>query len=129
MSATLRLNKTLTILECGVCAIDFAMPETLHEKRLQDGKDFYCPHGHMIHYSETENQRLKRQLDWARDDAAGARARADQAEATTRAVKGHNTRLKKRASAGVCPCCNRTFKQLARHMKSQHPEYPEEADA
>jgi hypothetical protein len=24
---------------------------------------------------------------------------------------------------GVCPCCNRTFQQLARHMKAKHPGY------
>jgi hypothetical protein len=22
-----------------------------------------------------------------------------------------------------CPCCNRTFQQLARHMKAKHPEH------
>lgn len=24
---------------------------------------------------------------------------------------------------GVCPCCNRSFKDVHRHMKSQHPEF------
>jgi hypothetical protein len=23
----------------------------------------------------------------------------------------------------VCPCCNRTFQALARHMNSKHPTY------
>lgn len=27
--------------------------------------------------------------------------------------------------AGVCPCCNRTFKNLARHMAGQHPGFTE----
>jgi uncharacterized protein YdaU (DUF1376 family) len=126
LTPTLSLHKTLTIVECGMCAIDFAMPATMHEKCVKDGSDFWCPNGHKIHYYETDNKRLKQQLAWARDETARARAARDQAEATTRAVKGHNTRLKKRAAAGVCPCCNRTFKQLARHMKSQHPEFPEE---
>lgn len=30
---------------------------------------------------------------------------------------------KKRASAGVCPCCNRTVSQMARHMQAKHPDY------
>lgn len=34
-----------------------------------------------------------------------------------------NGRLRKRASAGVCPCCNRTFSQLARHMQTKHPTF------
>lgn len=25
--------------------------------------------------------------------------------------------------AGMCPCCRRTFKQLAEHMKSKHPDF------
>jgi hypothetical protein len=33
------------------------------------------------------------------------------------------TRIKKRVAAGVCPCCNRSFKDLARHMAGQHPDY------
>jgi hypothetical protein len=33
-------------------------------------------------------------------------------------------RIQKRTAAGVCPCCNRTFQQLARHMKTRHPEQP-----
>lgn len=28
-----------------------------------------------------------------------------------------------RVGAGVCPCCKRTFQQLARHMKCKHPKY------
>jgi hypothetical protein len=39
------------------------------------------------------------------------------------AGKAQVTKLKKRASAGVCPCCNRTFSNMARHMAHQHPEF------
>jgi ribosomal protein L9 len=126
---TLRLDKRLTIVECGVCAVDFAMPETMHESCQEDGRTFFCPNGHKIGYSETEVKRLRQQVEQERRAAARATARADQAEASATALKGHNTRLRKRASAGVCPCCNRTFKQLAAHMKSQHPEFPEKDPA
>lgn len=37
--------------------------------------------------------------------------------------KGHATRITKRAKAGVCPCCNRSFENLRRHMASQHPTF------
>jgi hypothetical protein len=122
----LRLDKRLTIVECGECAVDFAMPEAMHESCREDGRNFWCPNGHRIAYSDTEVKRLKKEVERQRSAAARAVARADQAEASAVALKGHNTRLKKRASAGVCPCCNRTFKQLAAHMKSQHPEFPAE---
>jgi hypothetical protein len=28
----------------------------------------------------------------------------------------------KRVNAGICPCCNRHFTDLERHMKSKHVE-------
>lgn len=34
-------------------------------------------------------------------------------------------RLRRRTAAGVCPCCNRSFVQLARHMKTKHPDHVE----
>jgi hypothetical protein len=42
------------------------------------------------------------------------------------ATKGHVTRKKRqleRVASGVCPCCNRSFVNLRRHMKTQHPEF------
>lgn len=29
----------------------------------------------------------------------------------------------KRSAASACPCCKRTFRQLARHMAAKHPEH------
>ena len=37
--------------------------------------------------------------------------------------KAAKTRLKNRVGKGVCPCCNRSFANLKRHMASQHPEF------
>jgi hypothetical protein len=31
-----------------------------------------------------------------------------------------------RIGNGVCPCCNRSFTNLRRHMTTKHPEYPKE---
>lgn len=44
------------------------------------------------------------------------------------AYKGQVTKVKRRVSKGVCPCCNRTFENLARNMESQHPAYGGEGD-
>jgi hypothetical protein len=32
------------------------------------------------------------------------------------------TRLKNRAAAGLCTCCNRSFQNLRKHMEIKHPE-------
>ena len=45
------------------------------------------------------------------------------AERSAAAYKGHLTRVKRRVGNGVCPCCNRTFKNLADHMTTKHPDY------
>ncbi len=36
--------------------------------------------------------------------------------------KNKLSRQLKRVNKGVCPCCNRTFVNLANHMKTTHPE-------
>lgn len=103
----------------------FAFPLTLREKALADhSRLFYCPNGHELRYlGKTESQKLREQLERERERSGRISADRDQIEASLRATKGVVTKLQKRASAGVCPCCNRTFSQLARHMKSKHPDF------
>ena len=115
---------------CGECGVTFAMPELLLNARRKDGQGFYCPNGHCRVFTETEAQRLQRKLEGAQRHAGRLAAERDQLEASNRAQRAATTRarnqrdrLKTRARAGVCPCCNRTFKQLAAHMTAKHPDY------
>lgn len=87
-----------------------------------------------MHYAETTEARLKRQLACERaahDQTKAARAydhrRANSAERSRNALKGVVTRTKNRISKGVCPCCNRQFKDLERHMTGQHPDYTKDS--
>ena len=115
---------------CWVCGIQFAMPERWASKRSQNGKGFSCPAGCSLSYGESEVSKLQERLASAQDQTDAQRkltrhanARTAKERASHSATKGHLTRNKKRVAAGVCPCCNRTFKALARHMKNKHPEY------
>lgn len=38
-------------------------------------------------------------------------------------TKGVVTRTRNRIANGVCPCCDRSFTNLQRHMASKHPDY------
>jgi hypothetical protein len=38
-------------------------------------------------------------------------------------IKGALIKQKKRVGNGACPCCKRTFSALARHIKTQHPDF------
>lgn len=74
-------------------------------------------------FGEGEVERLRRQAASLTSRIDQERARASTLERRLSAAKGQATKLRKRAANGVCPCCNRTFVQLARHMATQHPDY------
>lgn len=125
----------LTSLTCGVCEIPFAMPDDLLRAAQNDGRFFWCPNGHKIHYTESEIDRLKNRLArekrWREQAEARATHEGDQrraAELSAAAYKGHATRLRKNAAAGVCPVpeCHRHFENLARHMTVKHPGFADE---
>ena len=108
---------------CITCGCYFAYPEELNARLRVTGKNYYCPNGHAQCYTETHVQRLQKQLDNANSMAARNAAIAIQAKADVRTHLLAKQRLQKRLSAGVCPCCNRTFSDLARHMGTKHKGY------
>ena len=110
-------------IECGDCGVHFGLTRQHHKAVRASGKSFYCPKGHRICYSDTEVARLKRKLEYEEACRSRAEGRAAHEERRAAAYKGHLTRTKNRIKNGVCPCCNRQFKNLQRHMASQHPDY------
>jgi len=121
---------------CCNCGVAFMMPEALYAACSADHKKwFYCPNGHGQHYiGETDAERNRRRAERAEqqkarlEDALREKEREKReavaaADRRTAAAKGQLTKHKKRSAAGTCPCCNRTFKQLASHMANKHPEY------
>lgn len=137
-------DTTLHVVDCPSCHVTYAIPQTFYEAAREHNSaanpnNYWavcCPFGHSWHYTGlNQEQRLKQNLKWEREHAARMAAQRDQARADAHAQKSAKTRFKnqrdrerKRAAAGVCPCCNRTFKQLARHMENQHPHFTSDAD-
>jgi hypothetical protein len=123
MGFALKQEVTLETEECCNCGTLFAMPAILYRRARADAEVwFYCPNGHKQHYTETEVQRLRAKLDEQTRVATSALERARRAEEGEQKAVDEAKRLKKRVQAGVCTCCNRTFQNLARHMKTKHPE-------
>lgn len=123
-------SDTLTVIECGVCHIPFAIPDSMYRQLHKSGEWFWCPNGHHIHYYDSENTKLKAQLDQAKADARWERARRDEADqraeherSRANGYKGALVKTKKRIGRGVCPCCNRHFANVESHMANKHPEY------
>jgi hypothetical protein len=118
-------SQTLAVVHCW-CGIAVGIPSNLRRVMLDEGKSCYCPQGHTFVFVDTYKDRLakkERELADERRRRQAARELLEAEERSHAATRGHLTRHKKRASAGVCPCCNRTFQQLARHMKTKHPDY------
>jgi len=114
---------TFETIVCYKCHVPFAVTSR-HRRELLDTQDtFYCPAGHPQHYiGKTEEQKLKEQLDKLKADKLKEEERLynmylDQMNET----KKINRQLK-RIHKGVCPCCNRSFVDLKRHMETKHPE-------
>ncbi len=115
---------------CAACGIPFGVSKSFIDRRRIDGREFYCPNGHSLSFHTTELDRVKKELEnekrshqWTRESKE--RVEGDRRVAYHRlaATKGVITKLKNRVSHGVCPCCSRTFKQLAAHMANKHPDY------
>ncbi|RPH74025.1 hypothetical protein EHM76_04300 [bacterium] len=124
-------------IQCWRCHTSYVLPRALYVAAKNSEKIiFYCPYGHEAHFAagETEEDKLRRERDLLkqqmaeRDDKIHRLIKvANDADAMVRKVKAEKAKLTKRVSAGVCVCCNRTFSNMQRHMRTKHPEFKAEA--
>lgn len=132
------LTETFHVVSCYHCSLRFGIPDQLHRRAYKEAKgSIYCPAcGGTFGWGESEAakeiRQLKASLESANRRADTASRRADNeaavrehAENRLRATKGVVTRIKNRVGKGVCPCCNRTFENLQKHMATKHPDYAE----
>jgi hypothetical protein len=115
----------LTIMTCGNCGVEFAIPENMRAEKELSGGHWYCPNGHQRVYTETEAARYKRLYEKEQREAASFRELKLAAERAQEKAEKKLAQHKKRAAAGVCPCCKRTFSQLSKHMQSKHSDFME----
>jgi len=122
-------------MACPNCGLVFGISVEFELNRREDHRSFYCPNGHPQGFygpSTIEEERdAARQLAerearrrrWAEEDAEYQRKQAEHARRSAAAYKGWATRVRNRIKNGVCPCCNRSFSNVRRHMATQHPDY------
>jgi hypothetical protein len=133
---TMLYTGTLTEVTCW-CGMTYAIPATLyqHMRNQRDNNerqpDVYCPLGHTwciagksaLDAKNEELERVQREKIWAENRASRLRLEKQAAERSAAAYKGQATKARKRAAAALCPCCNRSFVQLRRHLENKHPDY------
>ncbi len=134
MSITQIICVTLVQVDCISCKAIFGMTKTADDNYQNNHKSFNCPYcDNSMFYpgkSDIEREREKTQRALSQLEQQEAltkyqKKRALSYQYQARAEKGAKTRLKNRVKNGICPCCNRTFQNLARHINGQHPEYKE----
>jgi hypothetical protein len=121
---------------CPTCFIHYAAPRALFDKRNDEGGNWHCPNGHTIVFRQTalakaqaEAEALRHERDQLKQNEAWFVERLDTERKEKRALKGQLTKVHKRVGNGVCPCCNRSFADLKRHMASKHAGFKAEAVA
>lgn len=120
-------NTSFETETCCSCGMKFAMTSDFMRRRRDDHALFYCPAGHnQYYYGKTEAQKLKEQLEQRAAEVARLNVRAVDAESKLGRVARAHKKMRKRIANGVCPCCNRTFQNLLRHMQTEHPDMTKE---
>lgn len=126
----------LTRINCW-CGVTFAIPEEAWgniERRRKEGQSqkLTCPvNGHAMYFTpkndlqETRDAlaRERHRREQAQAEATAQRERADRNLRRVRANRAVVTRLKNRIAKGRCVCCAKEFKDVAAHMKRQHPDW------
>lgn len=118
--AQLEVVVLLTPVNCGECGGTYGLNARYHQQARDKCTSWTCPYcktGWGYSQQTTEAQKLQEQLKEEKRVHQRTLARANELEAAAKLAA-------QRAKHGVCPCCNRTFKQLAAHMKNRHPEFP-----
>lgn len=139
MTSIVEINGARHVVwQCQSCGVFATVPEVVEERMRKAGGYRSCPNGHQWGWSkeQSEDEKIRRERDRLKQD----QARLEEEKAATqlalevardrmRKAEVANKRLKKRASAGTCPCCSRTFSNMSEHMKKQHPEFVTESGA
>lgn len=132
MGQALTLPVTLTSIDCGQCGGTYAINERYRKQCHDHGRDWTCPYCKTI-WGYSGNGRLEtleKELAAEKERREAALRRANESAEAQRKAEIQVKRLKtitrhsdERSAAGVCQCCNRTFKQLVAHMKTKHPTF------
>lgn len=129
---TITLTVQLTEITCGKCGGVYALTERYRVNQYENGGSWTCPYCQTWwgYTNNSENANLKQQVAQLQSaiehkEALVSTLRKEKAgiERSRSAVRAAHTRTCNRVKNGVCPCCNRTFQNLMRHMHMEHPEY------
>lgn len=113
----------LVKVECPNCAGVYAITERFKDNKRKSGGGWQCPYCNQeVGYWESENSKLQKALDEKQRALVASKCETLAERQAREAVEQKLSNLSRRVRCGVCPCCNRSFQNLKRHMKTKHPE-------
>lgn len=133
MGAVLSFAARLVSETCITCGVEFALPEARRNWLTEHkGVSFYCPNGHAQSFiGETEAEKLAKQLAAKQRELETSNYQLKNVRDLNQKITVRATRAEKkleRVTKGTCPCCNRSFTALRRHMATKHPDWKPEGE-
>ena len=116
-------NQRHIVDECITCGVFYTCPEVVFIQQRDGGGYHTCPNGHRQGWDKagSENAQLLRRAQRAEQEEARLAEEVRLAEQREARAKAETKRVAKRANAGICQCCNRSFANVERHMRLKHP--------
>ncbi len=110
------------VWECRTCGCVSTCPEVIMDEQRAEGGYHHCPNGHQWGWSKDKSERevLRRERDRLKQQIAEKDDEVARQISMRKQAEGKLGRVQGRINRGVCPCCNRTFTNLARHMSTKH---------
>lgn len=113
------------VLRCGNCGVTHTIPDVKYDHCYLEGGFWTCPNGHSRGWENGANKReideVRRDRDRLKQDAARLQDEIAAEKERAAAAEKKYLQARKRSAAGLCPCCNRSFSNMQRHMKTKHP--------
>lgn len=118
----MNFSEGFSVINPGCGCARFAVPTATHERWLRTHENWHCPHCGQVRHFTGRSAEAKR-IEELEREVVRAQAEANRKAQEAKESRQQNKRIIKRIKAGVCPCCTRTFQNLARHMAGEHPEF------
>lgn len=134
MGQALEVQVTLTEISCGSCGGTYAINEKYRQTQYEQGGTWTCPYCQRGwgYAGNSENSKLKRELAAEKERKERALADANSLRSSLTAQRAQTTRARNqlhRVKHGTCPCCQRSFQNLRKHMATKHPTFQAETNA
>lgn len=124
MPKTIERTVELSIVNCGECGGSYAINARYRSQCRDKGTGWTCPYCKCSwgYYKNNRHKDLEDQLERAQRDRDHYLSQVSHARRQRDNARNSHKKMRNRVKNGVCPCCNRTFQNLLKHMRTKHPE-------